>query len=173
VRRPIVSLFLSLLLLVATTAGAAAERDDEAPLPATRPLAADFSAESLEHREIALSALRGKVVLLQYWASWCPTCVAEFPALRRLHAEHAEAGLEIVGISLDEEIKDARRAVARHEMHWPQICDGLGKDSPLATRYDVRGTPRYVLIDRQGRVAAAYLKPSELERRVREIMEQE
>jgi peroxiredoxin len=92
--------------------------------------------------------------------------VANIPALKSLYAEHGARGFEIIGISLDEEIKDARRAVAEQGMSWPQVCDGEGTDSPVARRYEVQGSPRYVLINRSGAVAASYVRAGEIEQRL-------
>jgi thiol-disulfide isomerase/thioredoxin len=158
----------SLLLIVAAMLLGGPISAEE--MPHARPEAAPISGTSFEHGELSLTDLRGKVVLLQFWASWCPTCLKGLPGIERLYEQHADQGFEIVGISLDEEAKDARRAIAEFNLSWPQLCDGLGKASPLAKGYDVRGTPRYILIDREGRIAAAYVKPSELEQRVRELL---
>jgi len=148
------------LLLIVTVAAAA---QDAAP---------GFSTATLKHGELSLSDLRGKVVLLQFWASWCGTCVEKLPELKRLRANYSEQGFEIVGISIDQEIKAARRTVAEHRLDWPQICDGRGKDSPLAREYEVRGTPRYVLIDRDGLVVREHVRSEDLERELLQILEQ-
>ena len=139
------------------------------PVRAATP-APTFAATTLHHGELALEDLHGKVVLLEFWASWCSSCIEGLPAVKALYEEHSGEGFEIVGISLDEDPKALRRAVAEHELPWPQICDGKGKESPLAKSFHVRGTPRYVLIDREGLVAAEYVKPSELEHTVRELL---
>lgn len=155
------------LTVVAMVTAMAVHADDG---PGARPPAPSFSATTLHHGDLALEDLGGRVVLLEFWASWCTGCIEGLPQLRALYERHAGAGFEIVGISLDEDLRAWRRAVARHEIPWPQTCDGMGKQSPLARSFDVRGTPRFVLIDRQGRVAADYVRPSELERAVRELL---
>ncbi len=156
------SLALTLLLLVLPA------MPDQATEP-RRP-APVFAGATLGHGELASGDLLGKVVLLEFWASWCVSCIDGLPEVKALYAAHAGEGFEIVGISLDEEPRAARRAVAEHELPWPQICDGQGKQSPLALSYDVRGTPRFVLIDPQGRVAAEYVKPSQLEHKILELL---
>jgi len=129
-----------------------------------------LSATTLRRTAVDLEDLRGKVVLLQFWASWCKSCVDGMPELSALYDEHGGENFEIVGISLDEDARAARRVIAEFGLAWPQICDRLGKESPLARSYAVRGTPRFVLIDRQGRVSAAYVRPSELETKVRALL---
>lgn len=137
----------------------------------TGELAPNLSATTLRRTTVDLEALRGKIVLLQFWASWCESCIDGMPDLALLYDEHGGDDFEIVGISLDEDPRAARRAIAEFGLSWPQICDALGKESPLARSYGVAGTPRYVLIDRQGLVHAAYVRPSELEAKLRALLE--
>jgi peroxiredoxin len=139
-------------------------------VPASAEEAPLFSAMTLKHGELSLADLEGKVVLLQFWASWCASCIANIPDLKAIYEEQAAHGFEIVGISLDETVKDARRAVAEHGISWPQICDGQGKESPPARLYGVLGTPRYILIDRKGGLAARYVRAGELEERLLELL---
>ena len=127
-------------------------------------------AETMRNGEFDLSELEGEVVLLQFWASWCQSCIAEMPNVAQLHAEFGESGLEIISISLDDEPKDARRAVSQQRMVWRQIVEGQGKESPLAKSYGVHGTPYFVLIGRDGGILAPVVKPSELAERVREAI---
>ena len=130
-----------------------------------------LSETTLRRTTVDLEDLRGKVVLLQFWASWCETCIDGMPGLTALYDEYGGDDFEIVGVSLDEDPRAARRAIAEFGLSWPQICDELGKESPLARSYSVSGTPRYILIDRQGLVSAAYVRPSELETKVRALLE--
>ncbi len=154
---------LTILAALLTPAAIAEAPELGAPAP-------PIVAETLKHRPLELAGLEGKVVLLQFWASWCHACVAKLPDLKRLYEQHATDGLEIVGISVDEEIKAARRAVAEQQLGWPQICDRKGLASPLAESYGVDGTPRYFVIDREGRLAARTLNMKELERKVVELL---
>ena len=139
-------------------------------LPAGAGEAPGFTAETLRHESLSIDDYRGKVVLLQFWASWCKSCIASIASLQSLYEKHGDRGFEIIGISLDEAIEDARRAVAEQGMSWPQVCDGRGKDSPVARRYDVKGTPHYVLIDRDGAVAAPYVRAGEIEQRLTPLL---
>jgi peroxiredoxin len=132
--------------------------------------APSFAAQTLKRQDISLDALRGKVVLLHFWASWCKGCLSQFPEFRTIYDEHGGDAFEIVGISLDDEIKDARRAVSTHRMSWPQICDGKGVDSPVASSYDIHGTARHILIDACGVVTDLYVKPENIEKQVLELI---
>ena len=154
----------SLLWVFAASWSAGGEIEPGNPAPA-------LSATTLRRATVDLEDLRGKVVLLQFWASWCETCIDGMPGLTSLYDEFGGDDFEIVGVSLDEDPRAARRAIAEFGLSWPQICDELGKESPLARSYAVSGTPRYILIDRQGLVSAAYVRPSELETKVRALLE--
>jgi len=138
--------------------------------PTAGRLAPPIEGETLRHVPFSLATERGNVVLLQFWASWCVSCIDALPDLQTLRAEHAEQGFEIVGISLDEDLRDARRAIAEHRVDWPQFCDGKGGDSPLAQRYGVTGTPRYFLIDRDGRLAPNPVARRDLAARVAALL---
>jgi thiol-disulfide isomerase/thioredoxin len=160
---PRISLLL-LFSLFATVTAAEVERlevGDWAP---------SIVAKTLQHGDFDLSSHQGELVLLQFWASWCQSCIAEMPNLAQLHGEFSEAGLKIISISVDAEPKDARRAVSQYRMIWPQVVEGLGKKSPIATAYGVHGTPYFVLIGRDGRILDPVVKPSELTERVRSAL---
>ncbi|MBD3235646.1 MAG: redoxin domain-containing protein [Candidatus Eisenbacteria bacterium] len=119
----------------------------------------DFEATDIEGRRWELGELRGSVVLLDFWATWCGPCRAEIPSLVALHARYRDAGLQILGISLDRAdslpLERFRAWLAEHEMDWPQIYSGEGWQSELAERYKVPAIPFPVLIDRSGEVVAA------------------
>ena len=109
-----------------------------------------FSAHDLEGHPIALAQLRGQVVLLDFWASWCGPCRAAMPELRRLHERFASQGLVLLGISLDEDPSSMRTLLTNDKIMWPQIHGSAAHD--IANRYGVSGLPTTVLIDRDGRL---------------------
>ncbi len=142
----------------------------EAPVPEPSPAppapgapAPAFSARDLHEKEISLEALKGRPVLIAFWASWCAPCRAESISLRRI-ADQYEGRLEIVGVSLDED-RRAYEAFA-HNQHLPgrQIFDG-GWFGPVARRYGVAaaGIPCSILVDREGRVVVVGGPVSEIE----------
>ena len=132
--------------------------------------APEISGESISHGEISLEGLEGKVVLLQFWASWCTTCIDGMPALKSLYTDLAGDDFEMLGVSLDEDMRAVRRAIAIHKISWPQLCDGKGTLSETARAYRVLGTPRFVLIDREGNVAASYVKPADIENELKALL---
>jgi thiol-disulfide isomerase/thioredoxin len=120
---------------------------------------------------LSLDALRGKVVLLDFWATWCAPCLAELPRLRRLHEELGPSGLVIVGVSLD--AIEARRFASwtrRNGVTWPQVRDGRSYNGALARAFDVEELPSTVLFDREGRLAARDIRGEQLEAAIRRLV---
>ena len=144
------------------------------PIPLTaQAVQADSPAvqfRTVDGRRMALDELRGKVVLLDFWATWCAPCLAELPRLRRLHEELGD-GLLIVGVSLDN-IEPRRLAswTRRNGIVWPQVHDGRGYNGALARQFDVEELPATALFDQHGRLAARDLRGAPLEAKVRALL---
>jgi cytochrome c biogenesis protein CcmG/thiol:disulfide interchange protein DsbE len=105
---------------------------------------------------VALSAYRGKVVVLNFWASWCGPCRGEAPLLQRWQHELSAQNATVVGIDVLDVSDDARKFVARYGLDYPQLRDG---DGSHLKRFDVVGYPETVVIDRRGRIAATQRGP--------------
>lgn len=137
-----------------------------------QPLTAQDQPGILNREEFgALGDLRGKVVLLDFWATWCAPCLAELPRLRRLHEELEREGLVIVGVSLD--AMEARRFASwtqRQGVTWPQVRDGRSYAGDLPRMFGIEQLPSTVLFDRQGRIAARDLRGAPLERAIRALL---
>lgn len=91
--------------------------------------------------------LKGKVVYVDFWASWCGPCRASFPVLDKLYGQHKDQGFVVVGINQDDQAGDARSFMARLPVGFPLIAD---PEHRLAEAFDVKGMPSAVLIDRKG-----------------------
>jgi peroxiredoxin len=96
-------------------------------------------------------------------------CVAEVPLLKELYSKYRSRGLEIVGISLDDEPFKAGRFVAEKGIGWPQICDGKADTGAIPKLYNVTGTPDLFVIDRAGNIAARLMSAKQLERQIAEV----
>lgn len=118
------------------------------PRRARESFAPDFAFTSSEGEHIALEDLRGKVVLLDFWGTWCPPCVESVPELRELYKRYAKNGnFTILGISSDDEEDEWREFTVKNKMVWPQYRD---KDHKLLRSFGIRAFPTYILIDHEG-----------------------
>src|SRR5207248_10637606 len=112
----------------------------------------DLAGSTLDGSRFDLAEQRGKVVLVDFWATWCGPCIAELPNVRAVYDQHHGNGFEVVGVSLDSERPHLAKFLHDHPEPWPQIFfdeEGQrGWDSPLARRYGVRAIPCLLVIDR-------------------------
>jgi predicted methyltransferase len=121
--------------------------------PAAGQLAPAFTATSTEGRPVSLSDYKGKVVLIEFWASFCTVCVADLPTVKQLYEKYSAKGFNILGISMDVDAAAMRAKVKEAGLPWTQIMDGKNFDGELPNLYAVQGTPTYFVLDRSGRIA--------------------
>ncbi len=133
-----------------------------APLPLTR--------TDLKGRSHALESYRSKVVLLDFWATWCVPCIEELPNLLGNYQKYKAQGLEVIGVALDEDKSVLTDFLATHKLPWPQIFDGQILDGENATRYGVQGIPFTLLIGRDGKIAAVNPRGPQLEKAIRKAL---
>jgi thiol-disulfide isomerase/thioredoxin len=131
-----------------TTMGEVAEakRVLENPRRAREAFAPDFSFTSMQGEYISLEELRGKVVLLDFWATWCPPCVAATPSLIRLNKKYADRPFIMLGISADRDRGAWQQYIEKNQTDWPQYFD----PGPLRALFQVNSFPTYILVDHEG-----------------------
>lgn len=111
--------------------------------------APEFSLEADDGQTYSLESLQGKVVLLFFWASWCPVCRASIPSVVDLSKKFAGTSFTIIGISIDSNAGAWRRYYREHQMDWPQYLD---RDHRMSQIFNVRGVPTFFLLDQNGAV---------------------
>jgi thiol-disulfide isomerase/thioredoxin len=109
-----------------------------------------FQFTALDGRDIDLEKLRGKVVLVDCWATWCAPCIREIPNLKAAYEQFRGKGFEIVGISSDDDRAALQEFVANRKIPWPQFFDPKGESNRFAVEYSITGVPTAWLLDKKG-----------------------
>ena len=130
----------------------------------------DFSATDLDRKPISLQQYRGKVVLLDFWAVWCPPCIVEMPNVKRVYNTYKDQGFDIIGVSLDTDETRLRNYLKQNNIPWRQIFSGQKWKSPLAQQYHIRSIPAPWLIARDGTLISREARGVKLERLVVEAL---
>ena len=121
-------------------------KEGKAPSPS---LAPDFTLKTLDGREMTLSTLKGKVVLLDFWATWCAPCRAAIPHLINLQKTYQEKGVEVIGMNMDKgDVETVRRFVKSMDIPYPITLT----PEEVSRNYGVTGIPTTILIDKEGRI---------------------
>jgi peroxiredoxin len=145
--------FFSLLGLTLLLTGCQTDASAPAPTATSRPPAPDFALETLAEETVRLSDFKGRVVLVNFWASWCPPCRDEMPALEAYYQDHKDEGLVILGVN----VKDSKGAITafleEHTVSFPIVLD---RDAKTAGMYDITGLPTTVFVDREGMVIGTW-----------------
>ena len=132
--------------------------------------------ENIQGDSISLSDFEGKLVLLDFWASWCKPCRLANPQMVKLYEEFHEKGLEIISISLDGSSRqttarqDWEKAVKTDKLTWTQVSELKGWESEIRNQYDFRSIPYTVLINIDGRIIGQNLDEFSLEAKIAELL---
>lgn len=153
----------SLIRLVASgpdPAAAKAAGTMEKILDLTRkPIEMKFTA--IDGRKVDLAALRGKVVLIDFWATWCAPCMARVGEMIELDRKHRAQGLVIIGISLDQKKQALEETLRNKGIGWPQYFDGRGFENEISSAYGIDGIPRLWLVNKRGLVVNTQAESSD------------
>jgi len=124
---------------------------------------------TFEGEAFDLSSLKGKVVLVDFWATWCPPCRAEYPGMKANYEKYHDQGFEIVGVSLDRDRKALEKYITDKKVPWITLHEKeAGGRHPAAARYGITGIPTMILIGRDGKVVSLRARGSELTRLLEE-----
>jgi thiol-disulfide isomerase/thioredoxin len=134
-------------------------------------LAPEISLPNPEGKTLQLSSLRGKVVLIDFWASWCGPCRRENPNVVALYTKYKDKGFTIFSVSLDNDKEAWKRAIKSDGLAWPYHVSDLKQwDSPLVQLYQFEGIPFTVLLDKKGNIVAKNLRGQALESKIKELL---
>lgn len=123
-----------------------------------------FALANYDGKEVGIYELLGKndLVLIDFWASWCGPCIADFPELKELYHAYTDENFEIVGVSIDSTMEDWKGGVDDHELPWVNLGEVKGWDGPVVTLYGVNGIPRGFLVDSEGCIYKKNIRPRAL-----------
>jgi thiol-disulfide isomerase/thioredoxin len=133
-------------------------------------LAPEISLADNRDSAFNLSSLRGKIVLVDFWASWCVPCRAANPGVVRLYNKYKGQGFEVVGVSIDSKKGAWLSAIKKDRITYRQVNDPKGWYSKTAESYFVDEIPATFLLDKEGKLVAVNLEGRELERKVKELL---
>ena len=153
---------------LAETAKASLERKQKLADLKAKPVDLKFTA--VDGHPIDLANLRGKVVLVDFWASWCGPCMGEMPNVVSTYGKLHEKGFEILGISLDHEKGDMEGALKSQNMTWPQYFDGGGWQNKIATTFGIQSIPAAWLIDKKGMLRETGLRGEALGEAIEKLL---
>ena len=122
----------------------------------------------LDGGSIDLAELRGKVVMIDFWSSWCPPCIEEAPVLSQTYREYAGREVEFLGVAIWDEADDIGRYIQQFDLSYPNSLDARGA---VAINYGVRGIPEKYFIDREGQLVRKFSGPVKAEE-LRAIIDQ-
>ena len=120
----------------------------------------ELSMQDIHGHPFDLADYRGRVVLLDFWATWCGPCLRELPRIRELASRYPSDRFAVVGISLDEDIDELKQFVEAENIPWPQLCDGKRGEGSLAKLFNVRFLPYEYVLGADGKILGKSIPPS-------------
>lgn len=133
-------------------------------------LAPDFTLNTPEGTPFTLSSLRGKIVMIDFWASWCKPCRQENPNVVALYNKYKDKGFDILGVSLDREKESWLKAIADDQLTWHHVSDLKFWQNEAAVQYGIQSIPCTLLLDKEGKIIAKNLRGEELVKKLSELL---
>lgn len=132
--------------------------------------APEINLPGLADTTISLSSLKGKVVLIDFWASWCLPCRKNNPELVKVYSAFRNKGFEIYGVSIDQKKNDWKDAISKDQLSWLQVVDQKGWYAQSTYDYGLEGIPASFLLDKNGVVQGINLSGKELTRKINALL---
>lgn len=134
-------------------------------------VAPDFRMATVGGDTLSLSQYRGKYVVIDFWASWCPDCRKDIPNVQRMYSEYHAKGVEFIGISMDTNKESWSNAIAKYAIAYPQASELVKfHDTKIAALYGIKWIPSLVLVDPQGKVVLSTVLSEKMEKKLAEII---
>ena len=130
----------------------------------------DFAEKDLAGKPLSIAGFKGKVVLIDFWATWCGPCVAELPNVIAAYKKYHPSGFEIIGISLDQDKTKLETFIKQKNMTWPQYFDGQVWENKLSQKYGVNSIPATYLLDGDGKIIGSNFPGEALEAAVAQAL---
>ncbi len=141
------TLGITLLSLTLGMATLPSHAEDKIPAP-------DFTLKSLDGKNIKLSEQRGDVVMINFWASWCGPCLQEMPALEQLHQRYKDLGFTLLGVNVEQDLKEAKAYLNKVNVTFPILFDVTNQ---VSNEYEISAMPTTYLVDRDGNLRKLYM----------------
>lgn len=154
-------LFLLFILFAFTEISAQVKKGKPAP---------EISLKDISGQTVSLSSFKGKVVLIDFWASWCMPCRKNNPKLVALYEKFKGEGFEILGVSIDKDNADWKTAIEKDRLSWTQVVDNAGWNAQSTIDYGVEGIPASFLVDQEGIIRGVDLEGKELESMIKKLL---
>lgn len=168
-KRSIVTAVVTGALAVWALAGSATAEDASLCDPKAPPANLNFTLKDVNGKSVALAAFKGKVVILNFWATWCIPCRAEIPDLVALQSKYAGKGLQVVGVSIDDTAEKMKPFVGQFKMNYP-VLTAFQNEKILDTYGPMVVVPATAVIRRNGTICAQHIGPVSKEKFEKEIV---
>lgn len=142
----------SVILIAMVLSSCSDTATDTGAPPVVGNTAPDFTQNDTSGAPVSLATYRGKVVMIDFWASWCGPCISALPTVKSIWQKYRDQDFVLISVSLDYNLESWRRFIRENNLDWVHISDGRYWNNAVAVQYDVNAIPAVFLIDRKGKI---------------------